>query len=664
MTEIFPPLAVGYDVETYPNCFTCSYALLSAPDVAITFEISFRKNQLPQLIEWLEWCRVNRIEMYGFKNLDFDYPLLDWIYRNPHLAADPANIYARAQQLIQNDNKFGNVIWENQRIAPQVDVYKIHHFDNVAKFQSLKGVEFNMRSELVQELPIAVGTFLTAEQIDNILIPYNQHDVRETIKFVFITSGEIKLRREMRSQLNGDVMNFNSTKLGKQLLEQRLGEERTHTRGPNGKRMMRQTPREVMRVKEFMFPYLRFEQPEFQRVHRWLWEQEIRETKGVFKDLSATVGGFTIHYGTGGIHGSVTSKAFYADADYAIEDIDVKSLYPRIAVVNKLYPLHLGPEFVPIYEGIINERAKHAKGTSANAALKLAGNGSYGASNDKFSTLYDPQFTMTITINGQLLLSMLAEWLMTVPSLRLIQANTDGMTYYIDRRFAEQARGVCRAWEFYTGLELEYARYARMYIRDVSSYIGVYEDAKKAPKLKGAYKFYDSADEISNDSPPAWHKDLSSAVIQRAAVAQMLDGYNVETFIHNHQDAFNFLLRGKVDKRSTLYIGDTVAGNLIRYYVAKDGKPLRKNSPPTGAAGTWKRRSKITDEFYAQVSATLAPGQWDERIHTSNKSVYEEREIGFVAGWNVALCNHMRDFSWQNLNHQYYVEEAKKLIIT
>lgn len=663
MTDTFPPMALGYDVETYPNCFTFTYALLSAPDVMVTFEISFRKNQLNELIALIEWCRVNGIEMYGFYSLQFDYPLIDWIYRNPHLASDVANIYARAQQLIGNQDKFGNVIWENQRLAPQIDIHKVHHFDNKAKIQSLKGVEFNMRSDLVQELPIPVGTFLTAEQIDTVLIPYNQHDVRETIKFVMISAGEIKLRREMKSQLKGDVMNFNSTKLGKQLLEQRLGEERTHSRGPNGKRVIRQTPREVMRVRDFMFPYIRFEQPEFQRVHRWLWEQEIRETKGVFGDLQATVGGFTIHYGTGGIHGSVTSKVFYSDADYVIEDIDVASLYPAIAVTNKLYPLHLGPEFVDIYAGIIQERKKYAKGTSANAALKLAGNGSYGASNDPYSSLYDPQFTMAITINGQLMLSMLAEWLMTVPSLRLIQANTDGMTYYIDRRFADQARSVCKAWEFYTGLTLEYARYARMFIRDVNNYIAVPEDDKKPPKMKGAYKFYNSADEISNDSPPAWHKDLSSPVIQRAAVEAMLKGVNPETFIRSHTDPFDFMLRAKVDRRSTLYIGDDVAGNIIRYFIANEGKPLRKVSPPTGAPGTFKRRSKVPDDVYAAISATLAPGQWDERIHTSNKSVYEDREIGFVAGWNVNLCNHVRDFAWHNLNHRYYVEEANKLII-
>lgn len=658
---VFPPSAIGYDIETFPNCFLFTYAFLTTPDTFVTFEISFRRNDATQFIAFLEWCRVNGIEMIGYNNLHFDYTVIDWIYRNPHLC-DAANIYARAQQIFASQERFGQEIWERDRLAPQLDLMKVHHFDNKAKVQSLKGLEFNMRSELVQEMPVPIGSFLTGEQIDQIVIPYNRHDVRETIKFAYFSAGEIKLRRDMKSQLTGDVMNFNSTKIGKQILEQRLGEERCYTRGPSGRREKRQTIRDVIRLREVVFPYIHFDHPEFRRIHQWMLAQEISETKGVFKDVSATVNGMTFHYGTGGIHGSVSSRVFYSDTDYVIEDVDVASQYPNIAIVNNLYPHHLGPEFVPIYAGVIDERKKHPKGTSANAALKLAGNGSYGASNDKFSTLYDPQFTMAITINGQLMISMLAEWLMTVPTLKIIQANTDGITYYIARQHCDQARRVCVAWECYTKLKLEYARYGRMFIRDVNNYIAENEDRKKV-KLKGAYKYYESADEVSNDSPPAWHKDLGAPIVQMAAVKAMLDGVEPEAFIGAHPDPYDFLLRAKVDRRSTLYIGDDVAGNIIRYFIALNGKPLRKVSPPTGAPGTYKKKTGISDQYFAEILATLPPMTWDERIHTKNRSTYEEREIGFVAGWNAALANHIRDFDWTNLNRQWYVDEAKKLII-
>ena len=64
--------------------------------------------------------------------------------------------------------------------------------------------------------------------------------------------------------------------------------------------------------------------------------------------------------------------------------------------------------------------------------LKLALNGVYGDSNNVFSVFYDPLFTMSITLNGQLLLCLLAENLMeNVPGLKIIQCNTDGITVRI-----------------------------------------------------------------------------------------------------------------------------------------------------------------------------------------------------------------------------------------
>ncbi|MDZ7906352.1 MAG: hypothetical protein U5N55_11680 [Cypionkella sp.] len=102
---------------------------------------------------------------------------------------------------------------------------------------------------------------------------------------------------------------------------------------------------------------------------------------------------------------------------------------------------------VPIRQSLTsasNGRKTKGKCQEANS-LKLAANGTYGKTNDKFSALFDPKHTMAVTINGQLLLSMLAERLMGVPSLRIIQVNTDGITYYIhESQLATGATGRSR----------------------------------------------------------------------------------------------------------------------------------------------------------------------------------------------------------------------------
>jgi hypothetical protein len=92
---------------------------------------------------------------------------------------------------------------------------------------------------------------------------------------------------------------------------------------------------------------------------------------------------------------------------------------------------------------------------------------------------------------------------------------------------------------------------------------------------------------------------------------------------------------------------------------------MKKVSPPAkgNTVGDWKRRNGITDGEYFGVLNTLAAGQWDERIHTKNKSKYAIRETGIEAGFMVAECNRASDFRFENVNFEWYVERARKLVI-
>ena len=375
------------------------------------------------------------------------------------------------------------------------------------------------------------------------------------------------------------------------------------------------------------------------------------------------MGGIDFHFGTGGIHGSVEASTFRADAEYALVDIDVAALYPSIAIVNGLYPEHLGEAFIREYSKLPIERNKHKKGTVENAAFKLASNGTYGKSNNKYSVFYDPKFTMTITVNGQLMLCMLAEWLLTVPTLQIIQINTDGVTYRCRREYLEYTKTIRRIWERLTRLTLEEAQYGRMWIRDVNNYIAETTDGKL--KQKGAYWYpVKFPEDISNSSPPAWHKDYSAQVVIKAAVDHMVNGTDVARFVMGHGDPFDFMCRAKVDRASKLYIGDREVQRITRYYIAHGGGHMKKISPPTGVAGTYKRKNGLSDFEYETILRELPPGTWDPRIHTKNKSRYETREMSIESGYTVAECNRAADFDFGNVNYDWYIEAARKLVIT
>jgi len=342
---------------------------------------------------------------------------------------------------------------------------------------------------------------------------------------------------------------------------------------------------------------------------------DMTKVTGKVKNLNCIVDGFNFVFGTGGLHGCIDSATVESCDQKVIVDLDVVSYYPSLAIVNSIYPEHLGPEFCFIYKRLKEQRMTHKKGSPENAALKLALNGVYGDSNNKFSPFYDPQYTMAITINGQLLLCMLAEKLMRIEGLEMIQANTDGVTIRVDRTKVGEMETVCKEWEKITKLELESARYKRMFIRDVNNYIAEYEDGKL--KRKGAYE-YDLD----------WHQNFSCLVVQKAAEANLVRGEDIGEFIRNHDDPYDFYLRAKVPRSSRLVIrsgdGEKTLRNITRYYVSNRGGHLIKIMPPLP------------------------------------KKPDKEREIAVNKGWNVTVHDVIAPL--EDINYDFYVGEAEKLV--
>lgn len=679
--------AIVFDIETFPNVFTLATEMLFG-EASHVFEISEFRDDRAALIAWVEHLSRTNTPMIAFNSIHFDYPVLHFIIRNPTCTV--ADIYAKSQAIITSNDRFGHIIWDRDRIAPQIDLFKINHFDNPAKSTSLKALEINMRSERVSESKIPFGTILTREQVDSVIIPYNFDDVRETKRFAHHCMKAIKFRLGLVDRFGVDVLNYNDTKIGTKILEEELGEDVCYQRVPRwdgdqyGRKVPRQTPRSRIALADVIFPYIRFNNPEFQRVLEYMRAQTLTpddiedpdapiRTKGVFSGLHANVGGIAFHFGTGGVHGSVSAQRIVATDEWLIRDIDVAALYPSIAIVNKLAPEHLGAAFVEAYAGLPRERAKHAKGTVENASYKLGSNGAYGNSNNKFSWMFDPRYTMQTTINGQLMLCMLAEWLQTVPTYQIIQINTDGITYRIHRDYIEQAKAIEQQWQDYTLLVLEEASYSRMFIRDVNSYIAESPSkpgANEPPKLKqkGAYWHPTPGagygDSISEASPPAWHKDLGNIVSTRAAVAAMTLGIDPETFVRCHSDPFDFMCRARVNRGARLTLDGSPVQGTFRYYVARDGGSLVKVAPPPAGAviGAFKRAPKVSQFDYDRIMRETG-GAWDARIHTQNKSTYQNVESAIEAGYKVADVCDASAFRFDNINYDWYVAEARKLII-
>lgn len=205
--------------------------------------------------------------------------------------------------------------------------------------------------------------------------------------------------------------------------------------------------------------------------------------------------------------------------------------------------------------------------------FKLSLNSVYGKSNDKYSFLYDPEYTMKTTLNGQLMLSMLCEELVIqIPDLQMLQVNTDGVTVKIHKNDIKLYYSICKKWEEYTKLTLEYVEYSKMVIRDVNNYCAI--TTKGKVKYKGAF-------EIQKDL----HKDNSFMIIPIALSEYFVKGIPIETTIKNHKDIYDFCGRQKFKgndygvieylKDNQIYIEKQQKN--VRYYISNKGNSFKKH---------------------------------------------------------------------------------------
>lgn len=621
-----------YDEETYPNFFSLTIRMVGCK--SIKFEISERKNDLDKLVAFTFWLRDIGGRCVGFNNIGFDYPIWHYIMLNYSNGLTYEHIYQKAQGIIDTDwnDRYDNVIWDNDQIIPQLDLYKIHHFDNSARATSLKYLEFQMRMETIEDLPFPPGTWLTFAQMD-IVLDYNDHDIDATEWFYNETLGMIRFREELTAKYNKSFMNASDKKIGSDFFIMKLEEAlpgSCYFYDEYNQRQIRQTHHSVLNLKDAVFPYVRFEQPEFNRILNFFNSQTIYETKGVFKDLNCVIDGFEFVFGVGGIHGSIEAATVESDEEFALIDIDVASYYPNLSIANKLFPEHLSEQFCIIYKEVYDQRKSYKKGTPENQMLKLALNGVYGDSNSVYSPFFDSMYTMKITINGQLLLCMLAEQVMKIPNLKMIQINTDGLTVKIRRTHLKHLDAIQRWWEKLTSLELEEVEYSRMFIRDVNNYIA--EPVEGKLKHKGAYQ----VDHPRDRKPLGWHQDTSAMVVSKAAEAALVRDADIREFITGHEDIFDFMCIAKVPRSSGLvavdYDGnDNEIQRVTRYHVSLSGVELVKIMKPL------PKVVKINPD---------APN----------------RRIGIAKGFKVTVCNDMKHTRRDLINFEWYVQETRKLV--
>ena len=564
-----------YDCETFPNFFCCVVKHVGT-DTFGAYEISARRDDSAALVAFVR--TLDR--MVGFNCVHFDYVLIHWL--DQAVSSGEAHqlsgerlarrLYELVRQIIdaQSGERYAFNVRECDRLVPQIDLFLIHHLNNRARMTGLKALEIVMRSPRVQDLPFPVGSILEPWQMD-ITIDYCCNDVAETERFYHLSATEIAFRE----QLGPSYLSANDGAIGKRRLVTAL-----EKRDPGCTK--RQTIRRNVPLKDVILPYVQFRYQPFRELLAQLREVNVPalEVKQAFKPAPVFHRGFTYGFGLGGLHGSVKRRYVRADDEHEILDIDVTSYYPRLAIVNGMRPAHLGEVFNTVYSEIFDDRQRYPKGSSENLALKLALNKVFGDSGSAYSPFYDIAFMLGITVNGQLLLCMLAEVLTEIVDLEIIQANTDGLTLRFPRHDRARVDEIIAWWQWGTGLKLEAASYRRMWVRDVNNYLAEYDTGKVKRVGVGTYEY--NID---------WWQDPSMLCVPRAVEAHLIRSEPILDYLRQRaiDDPWDFLIRGRVRGKDKFEHGGRPVQKITRYYVSTTGTPLVKIAPALAGKSNERR---------------------------------------------------------------------------
>lgn len=585
-----------YDIETFPNFF--SFACENYYNNEKRFFILYEDANYNQINELRDFIK-NVTYLIGYNNAEFDNFIVNYILENDVTTIE---IYQIAQKLIKELYDYNDVFYKKYKYPKKyksIDLMTLHA--SKALRTSLKEISVSINFPIIQDLPFHHNSFIKLEEI-NIIKKYNFNDVSITKKLAIMKYDDIKLRISIEKEYGINCLSKDPVTTGVTLLS-KLYENEV---GNNEFKQLR-TYRNSIKLSDIIEPIVKFESKIFKDFLEKLKFITIKDTKGSL-DYSILYGEVLHVFGTGGIHSKDKSKIIKPKDNELYIDADVSSLYPSIWIQYGYCPAHLDKNvFVPLYKNIRDNRVKAKKEGNKLIAetYKLVLNGAYGNTNNSYSWLYDPLVAMSITLNGQLFLSMLSEKL-TNNGIKVDSINTDGITCLVPKHLEKTYYDICKWWESYTKLELEFANYQATYRRDVNNYISVYTNGKT--KEKGIFI-----------QEAVLGKGFDKPVIAKALWNYFVKNIPIETFIKNHNNIYDFCMMQKVNSKFTTVWNNQILQKTNRFYAGKGSE-----------------------------SAYIYKIEGEKKHHILKNS-------------GVILFNNFVKKDNYNINYNYYINEANKI---
>ncbi len=637
------------DIETLAGLSLFSF-YQEANERWFEFEISQYKNDLYSFRKFMEEMSKEHYFIF-FNGISFDSQVIEYVLRVSNEWYDYSSsdivglIYRKAQDTIENARfELPPTYWEDEISFRQIDTYQIPHFANKARRCSLKWLEFMMNMPNIEEMPIPHNqVVISPTEIESIKL-YCRNDILSTVQWYKYLTGEVEHkeysgRNKVQDRLDtiaefslpGRAINFSDVKMGDEL--NKMGYCKLTGKTSNE---LYDLKKKRGGTKKFTFgdcipSYVKFSTPEFKALLNTVRNIVVSLEEGKKGDQEFPFSYNSTDYliARGGIHSQESNRVITKGSGEILRDADIGSQYPNAIVKRELYPSHLGKEWLVNYKATIARRIGYKarssepkyKGLSEQLKLALNGGG-FGKTGERQNWQDDPRVLYYCTIGNQFEILLLIEMLES-EGIRVVSANTDGITCLFGKELEAVYTSTCSSWEEIVGNsemgKLEFQDYTKLWQESVNHYIAVKPDGEL--KIKGRFDIYSEL-----------HKNNTDKIerITRLAIQEWVkSGIEPKETVNNCQDIYMFCI-GK--KASRDYRGETINNGkrtqyqrLIRFYISKTGDKL----------------IKVKNE------GSDAPGN----------DITE-----FFRDYPVRICNRIEEGNLQEIDRQYYIDRAVEVI--
>ena len=604
-----------YDIEIFPNCFHCCCKDTETGEL-YKFEISERKNQLRELVEFFQRPYL----FCGYNNHHYDDVIVNYMidYYNA-LTGLP---YWRICQSLFNLSS--TIVGDEEGSREKVKRWKYaHYFKSMdlltMQFSQklrvgLKTMQVTMHYKNVYEYEGDFDSPIFNKDIDQ-MISYNINDVESTEELLNRLKDQIELRLFIEQEHGIDCLSMDSVKMAETFLLEKYSERSGIPK--NVIKEMR-SPMDYIPLKDVILPFIKYKNPKLQDVLEDMKKQIVYSKERKSYEKKFVLSNVVYSVGVGGIHSIHTPQIFLPKDDEHIGHADVTSMYPSFLIKYQWGPRHLGKLFCDIFSEIYDERveAKRTGQKVKNLFLKIVLNSPTGKMQQEVSWMYDPFNVFKIRINGQLTLLMLVDRLLEL-GCEIIQVNTDGVVYRAKNQLREGIERAIHEVETITQLMFEIDEYEAFYQYAINDYFGVEKGYSEThdPKLIEKKGMFITDTKLG--------KGLAPVVIPKAVINYFLTKQPVDEFIVKDKDIRDFLMSQAVDKKFKVVHGEKPIQRINRFYASTDGPYLYKVDPN----GDREKTNMLTK------SGVTILNKFDELP-------IEDRKI----------------------NYRYYISEAKKVI--